>query len=178
MKETILYTVPGPKDAGTIAQLHVASWREAYARMIPPEILAGIDLADRTARWQSYLAVPGNPTWLASVDGVAAGFIRAGRLSEPLVEGADGHIYALYVLHRFYRMGIGRALLARVATQWREADGHALSLGVLTANHPARAFYEALGARLVTDDSYEWDGHLLPESIYVFENLAELACFA
>ena len=175
--ENITYRIPAIADAEAIAQLHVASWREAYDGMIPPAILAGIDMADRVARWQGYLAVP-SPTWLARVEGEEAGFIRAGRLAAQLAEGADGHIYALYVLQRFHRLGIGRGLVGRVASQWRETGGQALSVAVLTANRPARSSYEALGARLVRDDSYAWDGHILPESIYLFENLAELARFA
>ena len=35
-----------------------------------------------------------------------------------------------------------------------------------------------LGARFIKFDTYEWDGHSLPESIYLFENLEELARIA
>jgi ribosomal protein S18 acetylase RimI-like enzyme len=176
--ETISYSSPGPDRAEDLARLHVASWREAYTGMIPPDILADVDLADRTARWRSYLEAGGYPTFLASVAGEPAGFIRTGRLAEPLAEVADGHIYALYVLQRFHRGGIGRKLMGLAAAEWLQQGGRAFSLGVLTANQGARTFYEALGARFVRPDVYNWQGHNLPESIYVFENLSELARFA
>ena len=54
----------------------------------------------------------------------------------------------------------------------------AMSVGVLTANQPARAFYQSLGAAFVRPDTYQWHGHALDESIYTFDNLAELSTFA
>lgn len=171
----IIYQAPGADDAAAIAHLHIDSWREAYTGMIPPGILENADMADRTARWRGYLEAAGSPTWLARVDGAPAGFIRAGPLKEPLAEGGDGHIFALYILERFQRRGIGRGLTGLAARDWLALGGRALSVGVLTANLKGRAFYEALGARFVRPDVYPWHGHNLDESIYIFENLEELA---
>lgn len=171
------YRVPTLADAEAIARLHVASWREAYAGIVPSSILDTIDTDDRIARWREHLAADG-VTVLAEVDGVAAGFIRAGALSEPMVAGADGHIFALYVLRRHHRQGIGRRLLGLVAREWLARGGRALSVGVLTENAPALAFYQGVGASFAQAETYCWDGHELPESIYVFHNLQELARFA
>lgn len=172
--QQITYHVPSVDDARAIAQLHVTSWQEAYDGMIPSGILENVDMADRTARWKSYLDVDGSPTYLARADGEAAGFIRAGPVKEPLAEGADGHIFALYILKRFHRLGIGRRLIGLAARDWLRQGGKALSVGVLTANQPARAFYEALGARFVRPDVYPWHGHNLAETIYIFDDLDEL----
>ena len=178
MNEDVTCFIPTPENAEAIARLHVASWREAYCGIVPDEVLDGVDMAERVSSWRRYLGFKGYPTFLALAGGEAAGFIRAGRLAEPLVEGADGHIYALYVLARHHRRGIGRRLMGLVAAAWVEQGGCSMSVGVLTANAPARAFYEALGGRFVTFDVYEWDGHALDESIYLFENLQELARLA
>ena len=175
---TSIYEAPSSEYAETIARLHVTSWRETYTGMIPAGILENGDMADRTARWKGYLDTVGAPTYLARVDGEAAGFIRAGPVREPVAENADGHIFALYVLRRFHRQGIGRSLMALAARDWLRRGGRALSVGVLTANTGARAFYEALGARFVHDEDYEWDGYSLPESIYILERLEDLARFA
>ena len=146
--------------------------------IVPPEILAKIDMTYRIARWRGYLASRGDLTLLAEAEGEPAGFIRAGRVSEPLAEGADGHIFALYILERHQRRGIGRNLMGLAAAAWHKQGGKALSVGVLSANQRARAFYEALGARFVRPDVYTWDGHALDECIYLFDNLPELAYFA
>jgi ribosomal protein S18 acetylase RimI-like enzyme len=175
---SITYCRPEVADAEAVAELHVTCWREAYSGIIPISILENVDLADRIAHWRSYLGVGGHPTVMAHVDGEPAGFIRAGRMAEPLAEGADGHIFALYVLRRFHRRGIGRRLMSLAAAEWLEEGGKAFSVGVLTANQGALAFYEALGARYLRGDSYEWDGHTLPETLLVFDDLEGLSRLA
>ena len=176
-KAETTYRTPTVADAEVIARLHVASWREAYAGIVPAGVLGNVDIDDRVARWREYLAGDG-VTFLAEAGGEAAGFIRAGVPPEPLVAGADGHIFALYVLRRFHRRGMGAGLLARMASEWLGRGGVALSVGVLTENAPAVAFYKAMGAVFAQAETYRWDGHDLPESIYVFNNLPELAQLA
>lgn len=175
--DDIHFRVPAVADAEAIARLHVASWREAYSAIVPASVLDAVDVADRIARWQGYLASEG-VTFLAEAGGGAAGFIRAGVPDKPMVADADGHIFALYVLQRHHRRGIGRRLLALTAAEWLRRDGRALSVGVLTENRPALAFYRGAGASFAQADTYRWDGHDLPESIYVFRNLPDLARFA
>jgi ribosomal protein S18 acetylase RimI-like enzyme len=174
---TLGYRVPTIADAEAIARLHVASWREAYAGIVPQSVLDTVDLGDRIARWRGYLAGDG-VTILAEAEGAAAGFIRAGAPAEPMAEAADGHIFALYIRAKHHRQGIGRKLVALAAAAWLRRGGRALSVGVLTGNAPAVAFYEALGASFAQADTYSWDGHSLPESIYVFRNLEDLARLA
>lgn len=174
----IAFSVASIADAEDIARLHVTSWHEAYGGIIPADILANVDLQDRIERWRTYLGAAGHATFLARGDGAAAGFIRAGRLAEPLADGADGHIYALYELNQSQRLGIGRRLLGLAAADGIGRGGQAFSLGVLSPNLPAIAFYEAMGARFVKEDVYIWDGHSLDERIYIFENLGHLARFA
>ena len=171
------YRIPTPADAEAIARLHVASWREAYAGIVPPSILDNLDMADRITRWRGYLAGEG-VTFLAEAEGAPAGFIRAGTPAKPLVEAADGHVFALYILRQHWRRGIGSRLLGLAASAWHAQGGRALSVGVLTENAPAKAFYEAVGGTFVRHESYAWDGHELPESIYVFRNLEDLARLA
>lgn len=177
MDDDIQYRAATKADAETLARLHVASWREAYAGIVPPAVLATVDIDERIARWRAYLEDDG-VCLLAQDQGRPVGFIRAGAVAEPLVEGADGHIFALYLLEAHHRRGIGRRLLGMTAAAWRDRDGRALSVGVLTANARAVRFYEALGAGFARTDTYRWNGHDLPESLYVFEDLAWLSRFA
>lgn len=175
MTDGIVYRIPTTADAAAIARLHVGCWREAYAEIVPVSVLENVDMDDRTARWKAHVSRPGATVVLAEAEGVPAGFIHRGVLDEPLAEGADGHINALYILRRFHRRGIGRSLVGKVAADWLARGGKALSVGVLTANRPAVAFYEALGAQFVRPDIYRWNDHDLAESIYVFNDLGGLA---
>jgi ribosomal protein S18 acetylase RimI-like enzyme len=169
---------PDENLAEELAATNIACWRQAYTAFVPPEILANAKLDEQTARWKRTLSDSTRIVFAASTESnVLAGFIVAGRPKEVLFDGMDGHIAALYILASFHRQGLGRRFLGAAAKEWVARGGNSLALGVLAENRPARRFYESLGAKLVRTGTYEWDGHPLPDAIYVFENLAELSAF-
>jgi len=162
--------------AEDLAAIHIRCWQQTYGAIVPCHILARTSLAEQTAKWQIILADPSRIVFFASThEGELAGFIVAGKPTEELFDGIDGHIAALYILPAFQRRGLGRRLLGAVAQDWIARGGKSLALGVLAQNQPARLFYESLAARLVRTGTYEWDGFPLDDAIYVFENLAEIA---
>ena len=55
-------------DAAGIARVHVRSWQEAYAGIVPDAYLSSLDADARTAQWRKYLRE--GP---AEVDGQQAG---------------------------------------------------------------------------------------------------------
>jgi hypothetical protein len=65
--------------------VHVASWREGYAGLVDPAILAAVDPGERAAAWQGYLGHV--MTFVAERGGELAGFaslaIPARSLDEP-----------------------------------------------------------------------------------------------
>jgi ribosomal protein S18 acetylase RimI-like enzyme len=174
----VQFTVFRPDEsvAVQLATANITCWRQAYAAIVPAVILAKADIEEQTAKWKGILGDSDRVVFAATtMEGDVAGFVVAGRPTENLVEGVDGHIAALYILAQFHRRGLGRLLLAAVAKDWLARGGHSLSVGVLAENTQARHFYETLGARLVRTSTYEWDGHPLPDAIYMFEDIAELA---
>ena len=167
---------PDESVAVQLAAANITCWRQAYAAIVPAEILAKANLEEQSVKWKGILGDSGRVVFAATtMEGEVAGFVVAGRPTESLVDGVDGHIAALYILEQFHRRGLGRMLLAAVAKEWLARGGHLLSVGVLVENTQARRFYESLGARLVRTSTYEWDGHPLPDAIYMFEDIAELA---
>ena len=86
----------------------------------------------------------------------------------------NGEFYALYVLRRAQRRGVGRVLMAAMARD-RLADGHpSASLWVLETNDPARRFYAALGGREVTRRDQERQGFGAVGIAYGWDDLAVL----
>ncbi|MBI2718260.1 MAG: GNAT family N-acetyltransferase [Rhizobiales bacterium] len=169
---------PALEEAEVLARLHLRCWREAYAGIVPEEVLAAAELSQRVAAWQRSLADPQRVV-IAAYDGPEpVGFIIAGPSPETFLEAADGQVAALYVLASHQRRGLGRRLLASAAQGWLAQGGTMLALGVLADNHRARAFYQAMGGRIVRTGTYSWEGHELADAIYVFDNLAELARLA
>lgn len=172
---TIRIGRPDPEEADGLAALHIRCWREAYRDFVPAEILDRAGIEKRRAVWRAALGDPQRIVLAAYGGDSPVGFIMAGTPLEQLFDDMDGHVPALYVAASHYRLGLGRRLLGRAAQEWAAAGGRSLALGVLADNLRARDFYEALGGRLVRSGVFDWDGHLMPDAVYVFENLAALA---
>lgn len=106
------------EDARPIAAVHVQAWREAYAGLLPDEMLAGLSVDSRAAAWARSLAAPaGAMTLVAEVGGKVVGFGDAGaqRDADLRARGFDGEIRALYVLADSQRRGLGRRLVRDLA---------------------------------------------------------------
>jgi ribosomal protein S18 acetylase RimI-like enzyme len=123
-------------DAAAIARVNVATWQFAYAEIIDPEHLTGLDVDERAAVWEQLLGDGTSRTWVAEISEQVVGFVN--------VEGE--RLKALYVDPVAQGAGVGSALLAEAE---RAGAG---SLQVFAANGHAREFYEARGWRLAGDD--------------------------
>lgn len=166
---------PVIEEAEAIARLHIACWQEAYAGIVPAEVLATSDLAERTAKWRQSIADPDSFAFAAFDDAEPVALVLARGRSEPDAADGEGEIGALYVRASHYRMKLGTQLMAAAARWWRDRGGRSLRLGVLTENARAVAFYERIGGRLVKTTTFAWSGADLPHLIYAYDDLAALA---
>jgi ribosomal protein S18 acetylase RimI-like enzyme len=165
---------PSLEEAAPLAALHVQCWRESLTDLLPPEVIAGFDLAKMTDAWAMHLANPSRLIFAAYLADGPVGFVHGGETPAP-GHGMDGHVFALYVAAAHHRKGLGRALLGLIAQAWLEQGGTGLSLGVLAGNVRAQAFYDAMGGTVVKTGTYVWHGHPLPDAIYHFRDLRGLA---
>lgn len=170
----ITYRRPRVDEAEVFATIHVNCWREAYEGIIPADYLAQQTPEKRKRMWGEVTVNPDRIVIGAYLDGQAVGFALAGKPVEQLYENEDGQLAALYILQKFHRMGIGRALVKQSAAQWMGMGGHSMSLATFEANTPARRFYEALGARILKFREDNWDGMTFSTVIYVWADLPAL----
>ena len=125
-------------DAEAIAVAHVETWRDAYAGLLPQEVLDGLSRRRQRRRWRRAIRNPEAELGQvfvaeAGADGIA-GFGSASR--------ETGEITTLYVRPGAQRRGIGRMLFRHMA-EFLEGP---VALWVLDGN-PAAGFYERLGGR-------------------------------
>lgn len=141
-----LIRAAAPGDARGIAAVHVATWRDAYAGLLPADILAGLDADEWAGRWQDRLTAPvaGVFTLVFETDGQVGGFVSGGPSRD---EFPAGEVYAIYVDPACQGRGTGGRLLAAAALKLAEAGFTDASLWVLAGNRPARGFYESQGWR-------------------------------
>jgi GNAT superfamily N-acetyltransferase len=91
---------------------------------------------------------------------------------EDHTSGSTAQIDALYVLPDRQGQGIGRWLLQEAARELATLGFSTLHIGVLTANLPARAFYEAMGGHQIGQRMFDEEGELLPETVYAWPDIA------
>lgn len=137
-------------DATGVAAVHVASWRAAYAGLLPAAHLAAMSASDRSATWRATLeALPADQrVHVAELHGRVVGFARTGPSRDDDAGGAVAELRALYLLPELWGQGRGRLLHDHAVSRWRGGDGRSANEGtlwVLGANEGARGFYQACG---------------------------------
>lgn len=170
-------------DVGQLGALHVESWKEAYAGLLPEDMLADLSIEARSAMWARILGDPsafGQTAVYVVEDGAAMiGFGACGqqrdyRLRE---DGFDAEISAIYVLRSHQRRGVGRALMREMAMDLRCRKFEAAALWVLRENTTARNFYRNLGGEIVAEKEDKREKATLVEIAYGWWELSRLSGF-
>jgi ribosomal protein S18 acetylase RimI-like enzyme len=165
-----------PGDARAIAEVRVEAWRRTYRGMIPDAYLDAMRVEASEAHWQRILgAAPATAAiFVGTADTAVTGFAAGLLLAEPRF-GLDAELTALYVLPAHQRTGIGHGLVREVVAALCAAGATGLLTWVIAQNRGARKFYEGLGAELLAEQPFEWDGMDLVEAGYGWRDLAALA---
>ncbi|MFT4051652.1 MAG: GNAT family N-acetyltransferase [Microbacterium sp.] len=141
----IVIREPRSDDAAQIADLHVATWKEAYSHLLPDDFFSADYVEGRRRMWDHVLTHPRDNTTVrvAESGGVIIGFAWAGP-----GEGRGGErpprdrlLYAIYVLAAHHGTGVGQSLLDETL-----GDRPAM-LWVAKENPRAIAFYLRNGFR-------------------------------
>lgn len=124
-------------DADALHELHCETWREAYADLVPEEVLSH-QREQGLSNWQSMLGDPtGDAVWLAHRDGAAVGFASASAAGTEEVRSL--RLWGLYVRASEYGLGTAANLL-----QLAVGDAPCY-LWVAAGNPRAQAFYRKHG---------------------------------
>ena len=165
-------------DAGGIAAVHVAAWRETYTGLVPEAMLAALSVEDREARWKRILANSKAASVSVACEGERiVGFGSCGSQRDASLEalGFDAEITALYLLQSHQRQGIGRAMMQRIAAELTARRCSAATLWVLRENLPAREFYARLGGEMVAEREEVRPDARLVELAYGWRRLNSIA---
>jgi ribosomal protein S18 acetylase RimI-like enzyme len=156
------------EDAAAIARVHVATWRSAYAGIIPKAYLDGMTEEDRTMTWTRLLRRGGGTAHMTLVsedhDQTIVGFVSGGPLRHHDTR-YQAEISSLYVQRSHHRENHGRRLFLAAANRLATQGLNGLFVWVL-ADNPARGFYEALGGECVAETTRLFAGKKLREVGY------------
>ena len=142
-----------PEDVGTI----LAFIRELaeYERLSHAVVATEASLADAL-----FGDAPAAEVLIAEVAGVPAGFALFFQNFSTFLARRGVYLEDLYVRPSHRRLGVGRALLTRLAALTVARQCGRMEWNVLDWNESARRFYEGLGAEPLSDwTTYRLAGH-------------------
>ncbi|MCW2290432.1 GNAT superfamily N-acetyltransferase [Pseudomonas sp. BIGb0408] len=137
-----------PNDAKAIASVHIRSWQQAYAELLPSEYLGSLDsaLAMREAFWARAIETGRETILVAELDEQVVGWISVGASRDSdAVAGVTGEVLAIYVLAEQWGSGVGLVLWEAGLQRLADHGYRQLTLWVLAANARARRFYRKAG---------------------------------
>jgi ribosomal protein S18 acetylase RimI-like enzyme len=172
---SIAFDEPTLADVEEISRVHVQCWQESYAGLLPDEFLKNLSIDARIAQWRQTVSDPQVFTLVAREAERIVGFVSCGPARESAAKGADGEIFAIYILKAYHGRKFGRALIAAAARFWLSKGGRKLIVLSMAGNIQAAAFYQALGGVEVYEGSFEIAGTRIADKGHIFNNLAELA---
>jgi ribosomal protein S18 acetylase RimI-like enzyme len=139
-----------PKDAESIANVHVSSWQHAYVNLMPADFLASLaaTLPKREAYWAQAIESKDSDVLVSEVDGNVVGWISVGRCRDEDKSAAEsGEVMAIYILAEYWGKGIGAKLWESGLNRLFDQGYKNITLWVLSANERAVRFYQGLGGR-------------------------------
>jgi ribosomal protein S18 acetylase RimI-like enzyme len=169
-----------PDDALSLGSMHVASWRETYAGLLPDKMLASLSIEARAATWDKILRNPAREhstvVYLAEHEGAIVGFVSCGaqRTVSLKEKGYDGEVGAIYVLREYQKRKIGTRLLGAMSSDLLGRGFSAAALWVLRDNLRARRFYEHFGGTVIAEREDVRENAVLVELAYGWRNLKEM----
>lgn len=138
------------RDAPGIARVHVETWRDTYAGILPDHALLGLDERRETARQRHALGLRRDGAVTLVAEGPRQGVIAYVEAGSVRATGLpyDAEIYTLYVLPGYQGEGHGRGLLGAAFARLLHGGFRSAIVWVLAEN-PARFFYSAMGAKRI-----------------------------
>jgi GNAT superfamily N-acetyltransferase len=141
-----------PADVAEIARIQVETWKIAYDKILPMQVLDGLEPAAVAQGWQSAVATPPSPRHyvLIAMEGeTRVGFTAFGPDPDPQPDDPEpdstNAISVLLVEPRWGRRGHGSRLLAAIADLSRDAGSARLIAWVPAKDTASLEFYRSAG---------------------------------
>ncbi|SNR64963.1 GNAT family N-acetyltransferase [Halorubrum vacuolatum] len=165
----------GREDTAGIIRVQGLAWREAYADLLPTEIIQQqtVDPSEEEIRqWHDWLRENRDGILVAVDDEEAvrgfADFRWGDAETKEFVGDEEAGLKAIYVHPDYWGSGIGTALLERGMESLPD-DVDAVRLEMLSGNEVGHQFYQARGFERTDTTTHEIGGTQYPTDIYTIK---------
>lgn len=153
-------------DLEQIAALHVESWRDAYAAVLPKQYLAEQLGADLLHHWRS-ANIRSSDVVLVAEGAAIIGFIAVWCRPLPFIDN-------LHVKPGHRSKGVGSALMNSAARELVNLNHESAYLWVVESNRRAIHFYRKLGGVSTDRKIKNLFGHMVPNVKFVWPDITIL----
>jgi GNAT superfamily N-acetyltransferase len=162
-------------DASGIAAVHVATWRSAYADILPDGVLTRLSTT-RLAHYYEHsirlgLAMHVAATFGRNGEPPVLGFCSASRARDSKL--GDGEIETLYMLDDYQNRGLGGQLLRTSAKHLWQIGCRSVFTWVLSEN-PSRYFYQRMGGKCIAQGTTEVGGETFAQTAFAWDPIETL----
>lgn len=154
-------------DAGSIATVHDAAWREAYRGIIPGRELERM-IAKRGPRWWGNAIRRGSNILVLDFDEEIVGYATYGR-NRIQTMPYRGEIFELYLLPEFQGLGLGLRLFKAARADLTRHGCRSAIVWALAENDRAVRFYERLGGRALQSAPENFGAKKLERIAFAFD---------
>lgn len=144
------------EDIPDIANVHVASWGEAYRGLLPQNFLDGLNVQAWQRTWERIFREESGKdshVIIAYLDGDPVGFISFGPARDEMFVGM-GEIYAIYLIKDVWGLGVGYCLFLEAQTALKGSGFRGSYLWMIETNKKALNSYIRWGGS-VDDHLYK-----------------------
>lgn len=169
-------------DCAAVAEVHVRSWRESFAGLVPQAFLDGMSVEGRARAFERRFPraferrFPDDAYRMYVAEAAGRGVVGFADFGEPrgAFEGYEAELYAIYLLPEFQRRGVGERLF-RLGVEYLAGRGKGSMYLLALEVSPYRAFYEKMGGRVVGRTQVELGGAAFDELAYGWDSLPRAA---
>ena len=153
-------------DACTLSAIHEASWREAYAGILPHRALNAFIMRRGTAWWVR--TIRHASVLVLEVGDEVVGYTTFGRnRTGALTQG--GEVYELYLRPEYQGIGLGRRLFRAALDRLDTLGATGTVVWAIEENERAVGFYHAMGGRDIAEGTERFETRVLNKVAFAFD---------
>jgi len=157
-------------DCLAVARVHVQSWRESFAGIVPQTFLDKMSVEKRAKAFEKEFSAASYKMFVAEVpERGIVGFADFGESRESIGAYED-ELYAIYLLPEFQRKGIGERLF-NLGGEFLIGSGKSSMYLLALKVSPYKSFYEKMGGQIVGRKQVEIEGIMYDELVYGWDSL-------
>lgn len=167
----IRYREAGVAECEAVAKVHVRSWQESFAGLVPQSVMDRITVESRINAFEKRFQTDYYRMFVAEVADLGiVGFADCG-LPREEIDSYQAELYAIFLLPEFQGSGVGRRLFSLCLEAVVKSGKSSMYLLAFEAS-PYRPFYDKMGGQLVMKRPVEIEGTTFDAVVYGWQNLS------